>query len=73
MMNFKHNMMTPEDIENLVGKPKHEIENLFGETEFEDPYEHRYVLRKYCFGLFVKRLYLYFDRDNLNDYYIGIL
>lgn len=61
------------DEEKLIGASKAMIDILLGEPEFDSREERIYILKKYCFGLFKKRLYLYFIDGKVTDYYLGVI
>ncbi|MDF2552820.1 MAG: hypothetical protein K0R77_2095 [Chryseobacterium sp.] len=63
-------IMVEEDT--LVRSSTGMIEFLLGEPDSKKPDEWVYVLEQYCFGLFKKKLHLFFSKEEVTDYYIGI-
>lgn len=60
--------------ETMIGKSQHETQKLLGRpADFKNKNERTYILETYCFGMFSKKLHLYFYKGRLRDYYIGIL
>jgi hypothetical protein len=58
----------------LIGKTIHEIDTIFTNFQKEkiDKDERVFVLKSKFFGIFKTRIYLYFVKGILLDYYIGI-
>lgn len=57
----------------IIGKTREEIENLLDfrlESKCDEQYI--YMVKRYFWGLYKRRLYLYFHRGIVRDYYIGI-
>jgi len=60
--------------ETMIGKSRHETQKFFGRpADFKTRNERTYILKTYCFGIFSKKIHLYFHKGKLRDYYIGIL
>lgn len=57
----------------LIGISKGQIEILIGEPNLKNSNEWIYIIEKYCFGIFEKKLYLFFYEEKVRDYHIGIL
>lgn len=56
----------------IIGKSPAEVERLFNlplESKCEDEYV--YILKKYFFGFFKKKLYLFFYKGRVREYYLG--
>lgn len=65
-------LLGDEDI--LIGKSEKEIEELLGRMPDQISMEEGvYILKRYFFGLFQQRLYLFYSKGIVRDYYIGIL
>jgi len=57
----------------IIGKSREEIENLLDlPLESKSNEQYVFILKKIFFGLFKKKLYLYFHKEIVRDYYIGI-
>ncbi|MCI3938577.1 hypothetical protein MQX03_15365 [Chryseobacterium aahli] len=61
-----------DDLEKYIGCSKDEIVKIFGESEVCYGEELIYTLRSNFFGLYKQRLYLFFYKGKLRDFYIGI-
>jgi len=61
------------DENEFIGASAKKIEILLGQPNVKSNEEWTYIIEKYCFGLFKKRLHLYFSEEKVRDYYIGIL
>lgn len=59
--------------EKMIGKSQHETQKFLGRpADFRTRNERTYILETYFFGIFSKKLHLYFHKGRLRDYYIGI-
>lgn len=59
--------------EKMIGKSQHETQRFLGRrADFKKSDERIYILETYFFGMFSKKLHLYFHKGLLRDYYIGI-
>lgn len=68
----RQELPTDEDV--LIGKSGQEIEELMGRIPDQMAQEEDiYILKRYCFGLFQKKLHLFYSKGIVRDYYIGIL
>lgn len=58
----------------LIGKTVYEIDTIFTSFQKEkmEEEERVFVLKSKFFGVFKTRIYLYFAKGLLRDYYIGI-
>jgi len=60
--------------ERMIGKSHRETQKFLGRpADIIIKNERIYILKTYCFGIFSKKLHLYFHKGKLMDYYIGIL
>lgn len=58
--------------EEMIGKSQHETQKFLGRpADIRSRNERTYILETYFFGLFSKKLHLYFQKGKLRDYYIG--
>ncbi|MFT3920080.1 hypothetical protein [Cloacibacterium sp.] len=63
-----------ENESRIFREPIHEIEKLITEKAcYISSYSRVYVIRRYLFGLFSVKLYLFLEEDYVKDYFIGIL
>ncbi|GGG48032.1 hypothetical protein BXY58_0730 [Epilithonimonas arachidiradicis] len=59
--------------EKMIGKSHRETQKFLGRpADIINENERTYILKTYCFGIFSKKLHLYFYEGRLRDYYIGI-
>lgn len=57
----------------IIGKSAAEVEMLFNlPLESQCDEEYVYILKKYFFGFFKKRLYLFFFKGRVREYYIEL-
>jgi len=62
-----------EDIaEQLIGASKEDVIKRFGKPDINHNGEMVYTLKIYFFGLYKKKLYFFFYKEHLQDYYIGL-
>ncbi|WP_312765307.1 hypothetical protein [Epilithonimonas sp.] len=62
------------DEDMLIGRSEKEIEELLGRIpDHITPEENIYILKRYFFGLFERKLHLFYYKGTVTDYYIGIL
>ncbi len=60
--------------EQIMGKTLEEVIEILGrKPEYRDREQAVFVLQRYCFGLFKKKLFVYFLDGVTTDYFIGIL
>lgn len=58
-------------IEKLIGADREFVICRLGKPENNSNNEIVYLMQTSFFGLYKKRLYLFFDNEYLRDYYIG--
>ena len=59
-------------IDQLIGLPKKSIIIILGKPQNNYPDEIVYIIKSYFFGLYKRKLYLFFHKGQLRDYYIGL-
>ncbi|GEM_PF-2281218 len=58
----------------LIGRRLEDVSRLLGFQPVAVQHDQAvYILRRYVFGLFSKRLYVYLQDDCIVDFYIGML
>ena len=72
---MKTNIIDSKSFEQkIIGKSYEEIENLLNfplESKCDEQYV--FIIKKWFFGYFKKRLFLYFHKGRVRDYFIGII